>query len=92
MTALDHTLHVSRAPMAQRHPPSSSALQEAATRSQGPILRDLAARRAAGPVRNFKAYWLVNAVKVGHDRRLRARTLARRSDVDTWIEPNPRSS
>ena len=86
VASLDRSLHEAKAPRAERHQAVVDALRGAAARSQAALIRDLTARSAAGEVREFSSYWIVNAMKVvttvDH-----VRELARRADVDV-IEPN----
>jgi subtilisin family serine protease len=79
--SLDQSLHERRAPMSERHPTIINALREAADRSQDDILRDLETMKAAGVVRGYTPYWLVNAIVVGTNID-GVRQLALRDDVD----------
>jgi subtilisin family serine protease len=62
--ALDQRLRDERAGMARRHAEVLTVLQETATRSQGPLLAELAALKAQGKVKGFSSHWLVNGVVV----------------------------
>jgi subtilisin family serine protease len=86
IASLDQDLHAARAPLAARHRAVVDALREAASRSQQPILTELALQRAAGPVRGFTPYWIINALTVATTVD-GARELARRDDVDV-VEPD----
>ncbi len=86
IATLNHDLHVSKATRMVRHATVMGVLQDTADRSQGALLSDLAAHKAAGGIVGYTPHWLVNAVVVrGTVDALRE--IAARADVET-IEPD----
>ncbi len=83
---MDQDLRLSRATMNVRHRIVIDALRETAARSQGPILQDLEARRIAGTIAEYKAFWLVNGIAVRGTVDA-IRQIALRNDVEV-VEPN----
>jgi len=94
--SLDWELHDAKTPRARRHAVVVDALQSAAKSSQAGLLADLSAKSAAGLVRAYRPYWLINGVRVATTV-AGARELAARPDVDVveadlqveLIEPVP---
>ncbi len=64
IAGIHQQLHASRATRQLRHETVLGALQDAAARSQGALLDDLANRQRGGGIRGFTPHWLVNAVVV----------------------------
>ena len=80
VTALDLDLHLQRTTLAERHFRVVTELQEKARITQGPLLAALDARLGAD-VASYKAYWLINAVRVTATEDA-IRDLAARDDID----------
>ena len=83
---LDQQLHERQAPMAERHRLVIQSLQDAASRSQGALLADLAGKRGTGEIRGWTAHWLINGVVVKGTVRA-IRELAARPDIES-VEPD----
>ncbi len=81
LPALKSRLDRTRAGRAQRHRTVMRNLREAAARSQGPLLDELAAMRDRGEIAGFTPHWLINAVVV-LGKTAAIRSLALRPDVD----------
>ncbi|NIO27853.1 MAG: S8 family serine peptidase [Candidatus Latescibacteria bacterium] len=62
--ALDNVLRAEKATMAVRHERVLAALKEAADRSQPAFIAYLDARKAAGTVKGYTKYWIMNLVIV----------------------------
>jgi len=60
--ALDEELRAERATLAVRHERVITDLKAMADATQGPILADLAARKARGEVTGYTPYWIANLV------------------------------
>lgn len=80
IAALDADLRANAAPMAVRHARVIEALRAAAARTQPALLAYLDARKAAGGVEGYTAYWIMNLVVVSATRG-ELEAIARRPDV-----------
>jgi len=79
--AMAWDLHDAKVDNDRQHEIIVSALMDKASKTQGPILDHLGAKSLDGTVRAFRAYWLINAVRVATTV-AGARELAARPDVD----------
>ncbi len=64
ISALDQELHAKQAKLAERHLVVIEALQANAAETQGPVVKELDALKAAGEVEGFKAYWIENLIVI----------------------------
>jgi subtilisin family serine protease len=80
LASLDAELKTGNATRALRHERVITSLRETAAASQGPLLADLAARKALGNARGFTPYWIANLV-VAEMRVRDVREVAARQDV-----------
>jgi hypothetical protein len=64
IAALDHKLHVEKAPLALRHKTVIAALKDNAERTQGPVLARLDRMKDKGAVVGYTAYWIENLIVV----------------------------
>lgn len=84
--ALDWQLYEARAKRAERNHTVITTLMAQAAATQGPLLADLEARRLAGEIADYEAFWIVNGVVVTGGNAEVYRQLAARSDVAA-VEP-----
>jgi bacillopeptidase F len=87
---LNTSLKAERAPMKVRHQRVLSALQTAASRSQGDIVNYLEAKKGEGSVKGYTRYWIMNLIVVQSTKEELER-IAARSDVEI-VEENFRVS
>lgn len=87
---LNTSLKVERAPMKVRHQRVLSALQTAASKSQGDIVNYLEAKKGEGSVKGYTRYWIMNLIVV-QAKRGELERIAARSDVEI-VEENFRVS
>ena len=78
---LDRELKTRHAPRAERHRFIIEALQEAAARSQAPVINLLEEGRAAGQVIGYTPYWISNLI-IAQVRTTFLASLTARADVD----------
>jgi hypothetical protein len=88
--ALDRTLRAERATMKVRHERVLTALKQAAERSQPALLNDLRGKKAAGTVRGYTPYWIMNLVVVSATK-AELNRIAQRPEVEA-IEGNFRAT
>ncbi len=86
--ALDLSLHEEKAPLATRHRIVVESLRAAAGAAQADLVSDLGNAKSSGRVLEYRAYWIINAVRVKADEDM-IRSLAARSDVEV-VEPDLR--
>ena len=60
--ALDDQLRASKSTLAERNYQVISALQDAATRTQPPVLAEVDKLQTAGEIKNVKTFWLANLI------------------------------
>jgi subtilisin family serine protease len=90
ISSISAALSAERASRSARHQRVVSALQAAASRSQGSITAHLDSRIREGSVKGYTTYWIMNLVVVGATVG-ELQTIAARSDV-VVVEPNFKAS
>ena len=78
--ALNDALKRERTGLAERHRRVLLELQQAASRSQGPLLQELERLRARGMVSRYRSYWISNLVRV-RGQRAAIEALVSRADI-----------